>query len=207
MVKSNREREEKQNKRNKMLLSGLIVILLVGSSIGFFVGDNSDPNKIEFESKNGKTYTFERGAGIIVTKINKTQVTFYNHPLDVEKLNFSNQALMLIQNAQVVGITFDPTSRDVQFFEQTRFDLTKDLTNFQKYVVPGVTKNETPYGNFMVITCANSSIQAPVMEFISTNLTETKVYVDNNNCIKFEGKKYDFLKFRDYIIYKMYGLI
>ena len=207
MVKSNKQREEKQNKRNKMLISGIMVIILVGSVLGIFLGNDSDPNKIEFKSENGKTYKFNVGNGILSTKIENTEINFYNHPLDVKKINFSSDALSLIQNAQVVGITFDPKSKDVQFFEQARFDLTKDFSLKQKYVVPGVTKNETPYQNFMVITCANSSVQAPVMEFLSTNLTETKVYVKNNNCIIFEGKKYDFLKFRDYIVYKMYGLI
>lgn len=207
MVRSLRKKDEQREKRNKIIIGVIMTVLMIGSIMGFFVGDfNNNNNTLEYKSKNGKKYIFEPGNGQMYTKIDGKMIAFYNHPLDVEKLDISSEAVNLIKNAQVSAITFNPESRDVQFFEQTRFDMANDFQSFNKYIITGVTKNITSYSSFIMITCKNSTTTAPVINFVSENVTETRGYVENN-CIIFEGKKYDFLKFRDYMLYKMYDII
>ena len=206
MVKSSRRREEKQLKRNKMVLGILITVIMVGSTVGYFFGDTSNANTLEYKAKDGKKYSFEQSASQLYTKINGQNMFFYSHPLDVLELNISNEAIYLLENAKVFYLTFDPDARDVQYIEQTRFDLEKDFITLKKYVISGVAKNSTLYANFEIITCKNSTVYTPVINFVYANNTETGGYV-KDSCIIFEGRSNDFLRFRDFIVYKLYDVI
>lgn len=206
MVKSSHEREEKRQKRNRTILGILIIVIMVGSTAGYFASDFSNNGELEYKSKDGKKYSFVQSNGRIYTSINEQSIGFYSHPLDALELNISEEASYLIKNSKVFYLTFDPEIRDVQYIEQARFDLEKDFVPLKKYFVVGVTKNITSYSNFEVITCENSTYYTPVISFVYANGTETKGYV-KDSCIIFEGKREDFLRFRDYIVYSLYGVI
>lgn len=182
-----------------------ITVIMVGSTLGFFVGssNNTLDNGLEFEGADGKTYSFDRGQGFYATEINGDVFKFYSHPLDVLRLNVTNESLDLVTGSKMIYLTFDPEAQDIQFIEQTRFDLANDLLKENKFVAYGVLYNTTIY-NYDIITCENASQFVPVVEFRESN--STKGYV-KNNCVIFEGKRYDFFRFRDLIIYKYYGLI
>lgn len=207
-MKSTREREAKQQKRNQMILAVFITIIMVGSTIGYFVGSNDDGNGgLEYKSENGETYTFEQINGKLYTSINDKSISFYSHPLDAKQINISEEAASLINTSRIIYLTFDPVNnKDIQFIEQARFDLENDFAGMNRYLLAAVTNNVSEYKNFQVITCANSSVYAPVVYFMNTNNTATRAYV-NDSCIIFEGKRYDFLRFRDFIVYKYYGVI
>jgi len=207
MVKSSHEREERQQKKNRMIISGVIIFIMVGSTIGFFFGSNSSNNdELEYKGKNGEKYTFVQSNGQIWITINGHTLGFYSHPLDAISLNISDEAKALLTNSQVFYITFDPNSRDIQYIEQARFDLEKDFFALKKYSSSGVSKNSSLYLNYPIITCANATVYTPVINFIDANNTDTRGYV-NGSCIIFEGKRDDFLRFRDFIVYRLYGVI
>jgi hypothetical protein len=206
MVRNSIQREEKQKKRNQMIVGIFITVIMVGSTLGYFVGNNSSASGIEYESKNGEKYSFEQGSSQIYTKINGKIIGFYSHPVEALNLNISEEAVYLLKNAQVFYLTFNPNSRDIQYIEQARFDLEKDFIGLKKYSVSGITENSTLYNNFEIITCKNSTVYAPVVNFIEANGTNAFGYV-KNSCIIFEGKRTDFLKFRDFIVYKLYDVI
>ncbi len=208
MVRSMHHREEKQQKRNRMILGILITVIMIGSTIGYFVGQqNSNNNGLEYKAKNGNIYSFDQVNGKLYTTINGKGLSFYSHPLDAMQLNISDDAIRLINDSQIVLLTFDPqNNNDIQYIEQSRFDMENDFAGLKKYLITGVEKNTSGYESFKTITCKNSTAQVPVIEFVSSNSTETRGYV-NNSCIIFEGKRTDFLKFRDYIVYKLYGVI
>ncbi len=205
MMRNSREREEKQQKRNKRVVGIFITVIMVGSTLGFFIADNQS-NNLDYKSKTGKKYSFEQANGQLYTKINKQTMAFYSHPLDVVSLNVSDEANYLLKSAQAFYMTFDPESNDIQYIEQARFDLEKDFAGLKKYALSGVIKNSTLYSNYNIITCENSTAYTPVIYFVDVNVTDTIGYV-KDSCIIFEGKRTDFLKFRDYIVYKMYDMI
>lgn len=204
MFRNFKRGEAKREKRNKIILGIFVTVIMVGSTLGIFMGGgNSSPNGIEYKAKDGETYQFVRGAGKYDTEIGGTESSFYSLPFDAEKANISKNAASLIRDSKTLYITFDPDSKDIQFIEQARFDLSNDLADFNKLLLSGVTKNTTLY-KLGVITCDNATGSMPVIYLKESNTTRGYV---KNKCLVFEGKRSDFLVFRDWVVYKLYNLI
>lgn len=206
MVKNNKAREEKAERRNKIILGVFITVIMVGSTLGFFVGSTDNSNDgIEYNAKNGEKYNFMLSQGLYYTKINNKQLEFYNLPFTIEKLNISDEIFNSINNAGAIYITFNPDSENIQYIEQTRFDLANELEDFNKYVISGIINESKIYNAYPIITCENSTMYFPVINFIDSNKTSDAYKSDS--CIIVEGDTLDFLRFRDYIIYKFYNVI
>ena len=204
MARSFVSRLEKQQKKSKIILGLFIVVIMVGSTLGLFIGGNQTPtNGLTYTNENDEEFFFEFGNGQYTSEINGNEVLFYSLPSDASRINITQEAYQTIIDSNAFVITFNPKTKDIQYIEQARFDLTFDLSNFNKYLLSAVTKKDPLY-DLKTITCANATSQIPVIYMESSNSTYAS---KEGDCIVLKGTRSDFLRYRDYILYKLYGVI
>lgn len=201
---SSKEHEDKQQKRNRTIMGIFITIIMIGSTLGFFVGsNNTDSNNIEYTSNDGTIYGFTFNGQQYTTKINEEKLLFYSLPFDLARYNVSNEIKDIIKSRNAFYFTFDPDSEDIQYIEQARFELVTEMSKKNKFIIPSVIKNNSQY-SYEIITCDNATLDMPVINFVESNTTKVTL---ENFCIIFQGKRLDFIRYRDLIVYTLSGVI
>jgi len=195
MKRNNRE------KINKVILSVIIAVVMVSSIIGFLYGTNGNENILKYDIKN-KTYSFIRENNMYILAIDKQKIGFYYLPFDIN-FNMSDEISDKIRTSKAVYITFNPETAYGEYIDVARFDLTNGLAGKNIYPVNGITANNAKY-NLPIVNCENATSFIPVIFMKDSNQTSLSI---ENNCIKFEGKNIDFIKFRDLVLYKLYGIL
>jgi hypothetical protein len=193
----NDEQEERRRQRNKRIISWVIVILMVLSVAGFYVG-SADTTSVKY---NGIKFTpTSRG---VLAVIDGNRYAFNYLPTQVEDIPRDPQLKQLLDKP-VLAVTYDPASNytdvlgAVQYYFQINY-----ATQFDTFVQPGITTNTT--FAFPLVTCANATATQPVLAFLEDN--ETRIIVDNN-CIRAIGARgEDFLRMTDALILTKLGVL
>jgi hypothetical protein len=60
------------------------------------------------------------------------------------------------------------------------------------------------YKELSVLSCANATLQTPVLLF---NVSDNTSIIDINNCIYLNARGTEFLRLRDRVLYSYYGVI
>jgi len=173
---------------------------MILSTLGFIYGGNTDTNTLKYELNN-RTYLFGKQYNVYYLNIDNQKVFFYNLPDEIN-FNLDTQLAGRIKDSRMMYLTFDPEEKDLNYIDLVRFSLTDDLAKFEIFLVSGVTK-ETKLYELPVIDCVNATEYTPVIKFENSNTTEIDL---NENCIIMKGKGLDFIKFRDLLLYKLYGV-
>jgi len=194
------KRLSKRERNRKILISMIIAGILISSILGFIYGGDVNVNEFEYNINN-ETYYFGKSFNKYFLNINNERVYFYNLPDQID-INLSSDIINRIKNTQMFYITFNPEQKDLAYIDLARFELSNEFFKNNIYIVNAVTINSTIY-NLPVIDCENATMFVPVIKLIVDK--ETNLTVDNN-CIIFQGKSLDFVKFRDLLIYKLYGV-
>jgi hypothetical protein len=194
-------KKDYREKRNKIILSVVIALVMILSTIGFLYNRESNDNELKYTIKN-KTYTFIREDDQYVLNLNKEKIGFYYLPFEIE-LNMSDDIINQIKNSKIIYITFKPEAGYPEYIDVARFGLTNIFMAKNIYAINGITEENEKYA-LPVVTCENATAYVPVILMEETNITNIEI---ENNCIKLQGKRLDFIKFRDIIIYKMYGIL
>lgn len=209
-IRSSKQAEEAREKKNKLILSILISVIMIGSVLGIFVYKDDLNNIRTYKAPDGKKYEFisatsEVGLYGYVTKVDKKAVFFYNFPeFLINASNITDEAMNLL-NSDVYYFTFNPEdTKYIEFIELARFNVAEEYAKNNKYLISAKTQNSTNYPLYPIIDCANASATSPVLKFVSSNSTSIR---NEGYCIIFEGKQYDFLMYRDLLIYKLYRMI
>ncbi len=204
-----KKRKDIKKEKQKIFLSIFSIIVLVGSRAGVGLYSTSSDQEDSFQITIGEEdYKFSRefdqyGNVFYNMILDKETVKVYNLPDQVENLEVSDAIIKKIVNSNFIYFTFEPDQEDISFIEFIRYDMANDFAGFNKFMSPGITTESTAY-QFPIVTCENSSIYAPVMEFITSNTTEI---IEANNCIQIKTRRTGFIKFRDKVLYNMHGLI
>jgi len=197
------KRETKSEKRKQAIISVIIVLILVLSVLGIMVNRDSDLNSFKY-SYNNKSIEFGKISNRYYLDFESGRVFFYNLP-DQIQVNLSSDAANRIKNSQMIYVTFDPdeSSQNLLYIDLVRLEIGEEFYKNNIYLIGGKTSNSSNYPGFPILDCENATAYIPVIKFIGSNTTEI---VLEDNCIIMRGRNLDFIKYRDLILYKFYGV-
>jgi hypothetical protein len=189
-------RRERRSEKTKQIIIGVVIaLIMILSTFGIIIGSQS--SGLQYG-----TYKFEVVNNQYVTKINNQQMSFYFFPSQVDYINLSSAITNKLKESYFVMITFNPDDKsNLPVVELIRFDFSQLLG---KVAYSGVLAPSEQYAELPVITCANATLQTPVILF---NVTDTPSIIDENNCIYLNARGTDFLMLRDRILYSYFGVI
>jgi hypothetical protein len=101
-------------------------------------------------------------------------------------------------------IIFDPEDKNAVFIDLARFEITNQLALNGKGIYGATIKNSTMYQGMPILTCNNATESLPLIYFKDGN---TSKITYENNCLIMEGNQYDFLKYKDLIVYTSYEIM
>ena len=197
------KRGSKKDNKKQTVLSIILAVVLVSSILGIMVNRDSNPDNFKY-SFNNKSIDFGTIGNRYYLDFGEKRVFFYNLP-DQIRTNISFDAADRIKNSQMVYVTFDPDDNQQNLIpiDLTRLELNEEFFNNNKYLISGKTSNSSNYPNLPILDCANATAYIPVIKFQNSNTTEI---IEENNCIIMKGRNLDFIKYRDLILYKYYGV-
>jgi len=192
MGKRERESDKKKQVIVSVALSLLMILSVFGVMIGSFGNNEMRYGKFKFEVQNNQ----------YVTKINNQEMAFYFLPIQTDYINLSSSVTNKLKESYMIMTTFDPSDAlNIQIMEVVRFDLAQTLG---KVVVPGVLNQSADYAEVPIVTCANATLQTPVIVLTMSDNTSIE---EVDNCIYFKARGTEFLRLRDRLLYSYYGVI
>lgn len=192
-------KEEKKSKL-PLVITIFIAFLMLTSVIGY-LGFGSDVTVTKY---NG--FKVREFGNHVDLKIDGKYVPFTTHPADAASVDMDPAVMDALKGAKQVYLTFNPaqTQDYLQHIDYNRFEFANQLTQFNIYVIQGVTQS-MPSAALPQITCNNATQFIPVIEFREAE--DTKI-TKEGNCIILEAlEPSDFLRLRERIIYGFYGVI
>ena len=192
------KKKQKEKKHLNALMALFIAVLMVGSILGLMWSGNAD------DDLNYKDYKFKVVGNQISTKINDVVYYFYYHPTDLLSMNVSEEADSILDNVEMVYLTFDPEADNIEYIESTRFELAQEFIKTGKVMMNGQIKEDRVY-NYPIITCDNATEFIPVIYLM--NGGETQIY-SIGNCIMAESAfEQAFIALKDKIMYMVLGVL
>jgi hypothetical protein len=199
--------EEKRRKRNFVLISLFIIFILVFSTLGFVMNQNTNSNGSvkEFGLTFNQINTQDEGYQW-TTKINKTQYNFATLPSQSKSYAFDNSSIPLIRNAYGLIFSIDTSNNDSKYSYLLEIGKLKDAFQKNMQVAYGVTNPSDVFPKFTSgIGCGNSTTVFPVMVF-SASSNETGVFMENN-CIHLKAQSdFEMLQVIDGFAYRVLGV-
>lgn len=192
----------KREKRNRTIMGIVVIVIMVSSALAIInSGDNntSSGNSVKY---NG--YAFGQQDSKWTVKVNGKLLAFGNHPLELESISVSQAIIQAITDSNPVVVTNNPGSVNREYIAAAQYEL-RQYTEifFGKAFVNGFTINAMP--DVPVVTCTNSTLQAPVILFEDSNVTSVSI---DGGCIKVSAKyNTDYQKLVERILYSLIGIM
>ena len=169
------------------------------SSILGFVWTNITTNSYTY-----KEHKFKLQGNSFILNINNKQISTYYLPTDIENIRMDEEIKSKIKNNPMLYISFDTNSKNIDYIDRARFELTNELQKTNVYVISGKTTNSTDY-NLPILTCKNATAYIPVIYLKDSNITQFSL---QNDCIIAESSSRDgFIALKDLIIYTIFDII
>jgi hypothetical protein len=203
-----KKRSDKAEKRKQLLVTYFIVILMVSSVVGFAMvgGQTGTQDTIEYASYafeiNLEQHPLAPGFSINTFVEKKTGALFYTSPYEAEAIPTTGNLTDMLRTKPYVVYAFEPDTEFDQLHDWLRFEFS---SKSNKIIIPGVTQESEVYTSLPTITCANATVETPVM--IITQGNQTSIEVTQSGCIQIETKPQDILFTRDRILYSFLGII
>ena len=200
--------ERKKEKRKKfwtnVFLVAVFVLIVVGMTLGGLgnIGGNSELKYGKQKFFINNKYPNER----YVTQINKIEIPFTFLPQETEYINLSSVVTNKIRESFFIMTTYDPNTGSLQDIARVNLYFSTFLLNEKdanKVVLRGVI-DENVQSTLPVITCANATLQTPVLVF---NVSDRTGIVDEGSCIYLNARGSEFIRLRDRLTYAYYGVI
>lgn len=191
------EHDERRRQRNKRIISMTIVILMVLSVAGFYIG-STDTTSVKYQ---GITFT-PTSRGVLAT-INGDRYAFNYLPTQVEDIP-RDPSLKSLLDQPYLSMTYDPHSNYTQVLGAVQYYFQSNYASqFDTFVQPGITTNAS--FTFPIITCTNATLTQPVIAFFETN--ETRITLHNNCIIASAARPEDFLRITDALVLTKLGVL
>ncbi len=188
---------KQESKLGRNLVTIFIVVLMVGSVMGYMFGRDSG------EVLKYNEYKFSRTNNKFILKVNKQDVAFDYFPSDVEDIEINPEILDKLSNKIEIDSTYDNNSKFKEGISVAQYDLDIYFDIVGIHFVKGLT-TENNYG-LVIIECEDATPNVPVLYFKESN--ETKVWI-KDDCIIAEAKnEFDIIRIKDRLIYGLYGII
>ncbi|HSU72669.1 MAG TPA: hypothetical protein VLJ21_02375 [Candidatus Binatia bacterium] len=160
----NEEFEERKRVRRIRIISWGIIVIMVLSAAGYYIGSSSSGNVQRYH---GTAFTSTQ-QGVLAT-IQGTHYAFNYFPSQVEGIDTDPGVPALLQ-APILLVTYDTQSNYSESMAAVQYYLA-DLfeRQFDTYLVPAVMNNASYH--LPLVTCANATVNEPVIEFTEDNTT------------------------------------
>jgi len=195
-------RDERREKRNRKIMSWVLVFLMVVSMAGIFMSGQSSGKNLKFNDYSFEVFQ-EPTSGNYFYKLKKDDSGkyFYYLPQDVLSISTKGNISKILFPADFFVLSTEEKSPFASYFDQFRYE----MNTFTGKRSIGATFNKSSE-EMMILTCANSSIEVPVIEWRISN--ETKMTINQTNgCIKVDSRREDFALARDRLFYSLLGVI
>lgn len=194
--------EEKREKRKKALMSlilaGLMFFSVFAMGISYLQTEKIKFNEHTFKISNDEKYG---NTQVLTTKFNDKEIFFYTYPEQAMSIPVEGNLTNILKNSNEIVFTYDPTSNISSIVDSIRYEFST-LSDKQFYAsVNDIYEN---YESFPVITCANSSINLPVIYFMETTNT-TNIFV-NESCVIVNLKLNEAVYLRDRLLLSITGI-
>ena len=205
--KFNKSLSQRQGRKKKMSKGVIITIILAGimifSVFGIIFGGYDKGSEIKHYN-DIKFILTEKGWA---ADIGGKKLAFDYFPGDLEEIKVDNRVKEKLRDAQVVYLTFNPGTKNVQKFELLRFNLQQSLLNgFNIMSIPAISIFNQTY-NQPVITCKNATYLVPVINIIETkNATESGIGI-KGDCVELVADEYSTKAVRNRLEYFLLGVM
>jgi hypothetical protein len=196
------KKKDRSEKRKQTILSVIIVVIMVSSVLGIMVNRDSDPNTFEY-NLNNQTFKFGKYYNRYYLTSEYGRIYFYNLP-DQLRVNLSESISTNLKNSQMLYITFNPEGEDLSYIDLARLELTEEYIKNDIYFISGKIQESDKYPSLPLIDCNNATFYTPVIKFERSNITEIET---EGNCIIMKGRGLDFVRYRDLLVYNLYGVL
>ncbi|MBW2985826.1 hypothetical protein KY333_00475 [Candidatus Woesearchaeota archaeon] len=185
----------------KVLMSLFIVAIMVLSAFGFMMSYQTN-QRDKLADYNG--FKFSRTQNGLVTKINNQELAFNYYPEDLEQINMSDDAKLLLSGTKVLFVTYDPNSDFASSIAEQQLDMEQKFIKVgDRFLTKGFT-NATGYA-LPQITCANATAAMPVYQIEQSN--ETKVEVSDNCVILTVASETELNAYHAKVLYLLLGVM
>jgi hypothetical protein len=192
-------KDRKRKRINKNSVMAIFIVIIMISSILGFVWTNITTNNYEY-----KGHKFKLQGNSFILNINNKQINTNYLPNDIENIEISKEIKLKIKNNPMLYLSFDTDSKNIDYMDKARFELTNELQKTNVYAISGKTTNSTNY-NIPIITCKNATTHVPVIYLKNGNTTQFSI---KDNCIIAESSsKEGFIALKDLIIYTVFNVI
>jgi len=202
-----KHRNDAKEKRNKIFIGVIVTIFMVSSIAGvvLYRSDGNDNQNTQTLTLGGKDYNFEQKLDefknpYYFVSDKSDQFYVYYMPQQLSSI-MDNATQDYLKNLNYFYMGFSPNDENIQFIDYLRFDLRKNLPQ-SVYFADAVTEQSDKY-NLPVVTCANASVNSPVVLLKSSNVTEISA---KGNCVSIKFVQYDSLRVRDLFVYLLRGI-
>ena len=192
--------KRKKKKINYSLIMAIFIAVVMMTSIMGYMWQGGDGG----ETVKMGDYTFSRVSSYWQVKYEGQFLKFSYLPDTLLDINVTDVAIEKMLATKMVYTTSDVNDVYAESIAQTIFELRKELgENLMVFLVNGFTENTTY--NLPIITCDNATQFVPVM--LLKEGDSSRIYLDGE-CIVFEAKEtYQFIRLKDKLLYKMYGIL
>jgi hypothetical protein len=182
-----KEQSAKKQKRNNLILAGLLILIMFGSVFGIIVGSLGQNSNIETITYNG--YQFVNSNGFWTTEIGDYGFAFIYNPEQVEKVSSS------------INYLDKYNGKTLYFSSESSTALTEIYRNLEGIVgrFQEACLNETDCKeNLPIKDCSNNFIIIRESNF--TNILQ------NENCVFIEGNYENLTAITDEFLFKTLGV-
>ncbi|MFW5852423.1 MAG: hypothetical protein ACOCUR_00160 [Nanoarchaeota archaeon] len=186
----------------KLIMTYFIVFLMLGSVLGFVLMDTMNTQSpVSFN--NHKVELDENG--YLVTYENE-KLDFIFSPFDLEFVELPENAINLVANSTYVILSFDPRIASVGDMDYIHYIMYEYLLKENILVGRGMASEDIRF-DYPIVSCANSTIESPVILFEEGTANNATVNSDNG-CIKVISDNSGFrVRFAERLIYGVLGII
>lgn len=187
-----KKKAEKRSKRNQLIIGGILIFIMIGSTFGYvMLGDSSDKNS-GTEKVNYKGYLFVNTNGFWVLSIGNYNFIFQYNPEQVEKVDkelnkldsYAGKVLYFFyENENVLGAATE---------------ISQNLRDIVLRVQGACIEEEGCPEEWPIKDCSNNFI-------IIKEANESKIYQEEN-CVFIEGQSEELIKTVDGFLFNIMGI-
>ncbi len=192
---------KKKSEKKKWGLILFIIFIMLGTSVSFvFFGFQPQNEVIKYNGIKFVKYPDRWEA-----KINERFAAFSFLPDEAEKINVPDSSLIRLRDKLEIDVTYDLNSTFKESIALAHHQMALTLGQYNVFVRKGFTANSTY--SLPIITCNDSTENAPVVYFREGNTTNANIHLEDG-CIIAEAKTNEgFIMAKDRILYAILGVI
>ena len=201
--KDNLNRDERRMRKKRRQMSIILVILMVASVFAMvFSGGGSNPELNYGEYKFKPVYNEDYGRYFYATEVDKIDHTFLVLPQDAQSIiPIEGNLSATLNDAFVIFFSADASPYVAPYVDQVRYEAA------QVSKIPLKSASLVEGTSLEQITCANATVQTPVIEYYEAADNQTTQVVIEDGCIRATIRDQDLLIFRDRLLYSLLGII